>query len=323
MSGRRVVVTGIGGELGSRVGALLEEQTWIGEIVGIDANPPRRRLRRTVVHVVEPRENDVIAQRIVDANPHVIIHLGVWEPDARLSSHDAQMHTQAFAHAVFDAALRVPALESVVLRSGIEVYGKNGHSPLVPNEHQSLEPQSLFGHMLLGLEHKVSELAIARGTTATLLRLAPVVGPHVPSPLGRMLRLPAVPFNPIGSARFSVIEDGDAAQAFVSATQHQPHGAVNVVAEGSISIAQAAAVGHRLAIPTIGPGWWAAKSLAKIAGAPVPEHVVELLSHGRLASGESMLHMLNFEPLHSTKQVLTRLYEWPSVIRIQPTRKVA
>jgi UDP-glucose 4-epimerase len=233
------------------------------------------------------------------------------------------MHTQAFAHAVFEAALRVPALESVVLRSGIEVYGKNGHSPQVPNEHQPLEPQSLFGHMLLGLEHKASELAIARGTTATLLRLAPVVGPHVPSPLGRMLRLPAVPFNPISSARFSVIEDGDAAQAFVSATQYSPHGAVNVVAEGSISIAQAALLGHRLAIPTIGPGWWAAKSLAKIAGAPVPEHVVELLSHGRLASTESMLHMLNFEPLHTTKQVLTRLYEWPSVIRIQPTRKVA
>ena len=323
MSGRRVVVTGIGGELGSRVGALLEEQTWVGEIVGIDANPPRRRLRRTMVHVIEPQEHDAIAQRIVDVNPHVIIHLGVWEPDARLSSHDAQMHTQAFAHAVFEAALRVPALESVVLRSGIEVYGKNGYSPQVPNEHQPLEPQSLFGHMLLGLEHKASELAIARGTTATLLRLAPVVGPHVPSPLGRMLRLPAVPFNPVSSPRFSVIEDGDAAQAFVSATQHQPHGAVNVVADGSISIAQAALLGHRLAIPTIGPGWWAAKSLARIAGAPVPEHVVELLSHGRLASNESMLHMLNFAPLHSTKQVLTRLYEWPSVIRIQPTRKVA
>ena len=323
MSGRRVVVTGIGGELGSRVGALLEEQTWIGEIVGIDANPPRRRLRRTVVHVVEPHQHDAIAQRIVDTNPHVIIHLGVWEPDARLSSHDAQMYTQAFAHAVFEAALRVPALESVVLRSGIEVYGKFGHSPQVPNEHQPLEPQSLFGHMLLGLEHKASELAIARGTTATLLRLAPVVGPHVPSPLGRMLRLPAVPFNPIGSARFSVIEDGDAARAFVSATQHQPHGAVNVLAEGSISNAQAALLGHRLAIPTIGPGWWAARSLAKIAGAPVPEHIIELLSHGRLASNESMLHMLNFEPLHTTKQVLTRLYEWPSIIRIQPTRKVA
>jgi hypothetical protein len=55
----------------------------------------------------------------------------------------------------------------------------------------------------------------------------------------------------------------------------------------------------------------------------VPEHVVELLSHGRLASAESMLHMLNFVPMHTTKQVLSRLYEWPSIIRIQPTGKVA
>ena len=323
MSGRRVVVTGIGGELGSRVGALLEEQTWVGEIVGIDANPPRRRLRRTVVHVVEPQQHELIAERIVQANPHVIIHLGVWEPDARLSSAEAQSFTEHFATAVFDAASRVSALESVVLRSGLEVYGKHGHSPHSPNEHQPLEPQSLFGNMLLGLEHKVSELAISRGTAATLLRLAPVVGPHVPSPLGRMLRLPAVPFNPLGSARFSVIEDGDAAQAFVSAAQHQPHGAINVVADGSLSVMQAASLGNRISIPTIGPGWWAAKSLAKLAGAPVPEHVVELLSHGRLANAEHLVDTLNFTPVHNTKEVITRLYEWPSVIRIQPTRQVA
>ena len=323
MSGRRVVVTGIGGELGSRVGALLEEQTWVGEIVGIDANPPRRRLRRTMVHVVEPHAHDEIAQLIVNSNPHVIIHLGVWEPDARLSSSDAKLFTDLFAAAVFDAAQQVPALESVVLRSGIEVYGKHGHSPHVPNEHQHLEPQSLFGHMLLDLEHKVSELAIARGTAATLLRLAPVVGPHVPSPLGRMLRLPAVPFNPFGSARFSVIEDGDAARAFVSATQYQPHGAVNVVAEGSLSVSQAASLGNRLSIPVIGPGWWAAKSLAKLAGAPVPDHVVELLTHGRSADAEHLVKTLNFEPTHTTKEVITRLYEWPSVIRIQPNRQVA
>jgi UDP-glucose 4-epimerase len=323
MSGRRVVVTGIGGELGSRVGALLEEQTWIGEIVGIDANPPRRRLRRTVVHVVEPQNQDEIAQRIEHANPHVIIHLGVWEPDARLSSSDAQINTNLYADAVFTAARNVSSLESIVLRSGIEVYGKHGHSPQIPTEHEPLEPQSLFGHMLLGLEHKASEIAIARGTAVTLLRLAPVVGPHVPSPLGRMLRLPAVPFNPLGGARFSVIEDGDAAQAFVSATQYQPHGAINVVASGSLSVTHAASLGNRLTIPTIGPGWWAAKSLAKLAGAPVPDHVVELLTHGRLANAEHLQKTLNFQPVHSTREVITRLYEWPSVIRIQPTRKVA
>lgn len=323
MSGRRVVVTGIGGELGSRVGALLEEQTWVGEIVGIDSNPPRRRLRRTMVRVIEPQNFDEIAQCIVSANPHIIIHLGVWEPDARLSSNNAQLFTDLFADAVFAAAHNVPALESVVLRSGLEVYGKHGHSPHIPNEHQPVEPQSLFGHMLLGLEHKVSELAIARGTAATLLRLAPVVGPHVPSPLGRMLRLPAVPFRPLGNAQFSVIEDGDAAQAFVSATQYQPHGAINVVAEGSLSVTQAAALGNRLTIPTIGPGWWAAKSLARLAGAPVPDHVVELLTHGRLADAQHLAETLNFQPLHTTKEVITRLYEWPSVIRIQPTGKVA
>jgi UDP-glucose 4-epimerase len=323
MSGRRIVVTGLGGELGSLVGSLLEEDSSIGEIVGIDTNPPRRRLKRSAFHLVESSDRARVSTIINDANPHVIIHLGVWEPHARLNTADARLHTEQLGEAVFETAHGLPALESLVLRSGIEVYGSLAYWPHQPNEHQALEPDSEFGHMLLALEHRAAKLAIERGTSIAMLRLASVVGKHVPSPLGRLLRLPAVPFNPFGAPQFSVIQDNDAARAFVAAAKHQPHGAINVVAPGSISIPQAASIGRRITLPTIGPAWWFAKSLSGLAGAPMPDHIVQLLMHGRSAQPGQTEELLNFVPEYSTHEVINSLYEWPSVIRIAPQKQVA
>ena len=110
MSGRRIVVTGLGGELGSLVGSLLEEDSSIGEIVGIDTNPPRRRLKRSAFHLVDSSDRDRIGTIINDANPHVIIHLGVWEPHARLNTADAKQHTEQLGEAVFETAHGLPAL---------------------------------------------------------------------------------------------------------------------------------------------------------------------------------------------------------------------
>ena len=46
----RVLITGMGGELGTRVAQLIEQRSWAGEVVGVDFVPPRRRLRRAVFH---------------------------------------------------------------------------------------------------------------------------------------------------------------------------------------------------------------------------------------------------------------------------------
>ena len=53
---RRVLVTGMGGQLGSLVAAELEKESWVGTIVGIDADPPRRRLSRSSFHLIEPSD---------------------------------------------------------------------------------------------------------------------------------------------------------------------------------------------------------------------------------------------------------------------------
>lgn len=317
------MVTGMGGELGSLVATLLEDESWVGEVEGLDTNPPRRRLKRSTFHLVGPSHRSRIAEIISSFNPHVIIHLAVWEPHARLNTHSAKIHSDELALGVTDAASEVPALESLVLRSGVEVYGTHGHWPLLPDEHSLLDPQSTFGHMLVGLEQRTSAVAKVRGVSIAKLRLGTVIGPHVPSPLGRLLRLPAVPFNPFGNPQFSVIGDHDAARAIIAAAQHHAHGIANISADGSISVSAAANIGRRLALPVIGPAWWLTRTISGIAGAPVPDHVSELLQHGRGALCTTSTKLFGFTPRLTTTEVITRLYAWPSIVRVPSQQKVA
>ena len=323
MDGKRVLVTGLGGELGSRVGAMLEDEPWIGSIAGFDANPPRRRLKRAAFHLVAADNRDAVVRLVSEFDPHVIVHLGVWEPHARLSTDDARAATEALGESLFHACRGARSLESVVLRSGTEVYGRGGAWPHQPDEHAPPNPASIFGCMLRDLEQRAHGLADERGTVITVLRCAPVVGPHVPSPLGRLLRLPVVPFNPFGNPRFSLVEDRDAAEAFVAAARTRPRATVNVVAPGTASVLQAALSGRRVALPVAGPGWFVARGAATVAGAPIADHVAELLVHGRCARPGDTAGLLGTEPRHSTTDVIAALYRWPAVVRIVPSRTAA
>ena len=58
----RVLITGMGGELGTRVAQLIEQRSWAGEVVGVDFVPPRRRLRRAEFHRIDPRDRDRLAR---------------------------------------------------------------------------------------------------------------------------------------------------------------------------------------------------------------------------------------------------------------------
>ena len=129
MKGRRVLVTGMGGELGSLVASMTERTEWAGDIMGFDVDPPRRNLQRSRFVRVGATQVDRITELVAGFNPHVILHVGVWEPHARLNTDQAEECTESVAKAVFQAAHAAPALETAVVRSGIEIYGAGTHTP--------------------------------------------------------------------------------------------------------------------------------------------------------------------------------------------------
>ncbi|MEN9792793.1 MAG: hypothetical protein RL330_871 [Actinomycetota bacterium] len=316
-------MTGMGGELGSLVASMAERAGWIGDVMGFDVDPPRRLLQRSRFVRVDPEDSGRIEHLVIDFDPHVILHVGVWEPHARLATDEARRCTEAVAKDVFDAAHRAPSLETVVVRSGIEIYGPGSHSPRIAVESTPPDPDTVYGAMCATIEAQAAELRTARGVNVCILRLAPVLGPHVPSPLGRLLRLPVVPVRGVHNPIFCVVEDHDAATAFIQAGERGADGTVNIVANGAISLLRAAAAGNRLPLPQFGPVWWMARQAAAGAGAPIPDHVDSLLRHGRLAASNEAAHLLRFAPRHSTVEVIERLYGWPAIERIPARVPVA
>jgi UDP-glucose 4-epimerase len=323
MKGRRVLITGMGGELGSLIASMVERTSWAGEIRGFDVDPPRRLLTRAQFTRVSPADSAHITRIITEFNPHVILHVAVWEPFARLATEQAKESTEMVARAVFDAAHQIEALETVVVRSGIEIYGENAWSPRIAVESTPISPDTVYGHMCHNIEKQATELRTARGINVCTLRLAPVLGAHVPSPLGRILRMPMVAFHGLGNPVFSVVEDHDAATAFVQAAERDANGVVNITANGAISMVRAIAMGRRIPAPSFGPAWRMARIVSSAAGAPVPDHVSELIHHGRLAASNEAGHLLRFAPAHSTTEVIERLYMWPSVERVPAKVQVA
>lgn len=313
----------MGGELGSLVAAQLEAEPWVGALVGIDVDPPRRRLRTAEFHLLQPSQRERIVDVVTKFNPHVVINLSVWEPDARAGLAHARQFTADATTAVVGAAAECPALESMVVRSGIEVYGRARNTPTRPTERTPLDPTTEYGRMLANIERSAREVGTRVGLAVGKLRLAPVLGKHVPSPLGRLLRQPVVPFSALADAPFAVVQDHDAARAFVEAARLRLDEPVNVVAPGAITAVQAILRGKRVPLPLVGPEWAIARQFSHLFGAPIPDHVVELMHRGRLADGSKAREVLGFAPQRTTPEVIDQLFAWPSVVRVGAIREVA
>src|SRR5215472_1910494 len=112
-----------------------------------------------------------------------------------MSPASAYERTELCTIAALSAAARAGKLEYIVVRSGLEVYGASSPRTSVPDEEVVPEPRTPYGRSLLHVEAVAKGIQVHHGTSVCALRYAPVVGSHVPSPLGRLLRLPIVPVS--------------------------------------------------------------------------------------------------------------------------------
>ncbi len=317
----RVLVTGMGGELGTRVAQLLEARPEVRDIVGCDFVPPRRRLRRAEFRRIDPRNREKLRDFVLDFAPTHVAHFGVYEPASRLSPAQAAQRTELASMVALSAAARAGALEYVVVRSGLEIYGPRRNRASVPDESVPPAPVTPYGTSLLKVEGAAAGVARRHGIPVGALRYAPVVGSHVPSPLGRLLRLPVVPVAAWSDPPFSLVHPEDACAAMVAALFVRVDGPVNIVGPGAASPWQAARLGGRIPLPLIAPLWGAASQVVEFTGAAIAPHVVELLRFGRTGSGAHATATLGLGQLRSTQAVLQELYEWAEIVPLDTVRE--
>ena len=168
MAGQRVFVSGVGGELGTQIASLLEDEPWVGALAGIDADPPRSRFKRTTFHRLHPHEHDQIVSTVIDFDPHVLVHVGVWEPNARAAPKLAAELTDRAATSILGAAAECRSLEHVVVRSAITIYGRD--SLTRPDEDAPIRPTSEWGRTVADIERTAASVAdradLRRGRSA-------------------------------------------------------------------------------------------------------------------------------------------------------------
>src|SRR4051794_14249900 len=259
----------MGGELGTRVAQLLEARSDVDDIVGCDFVPPRRLLRRAEFRRIDPHHRERLRDFVTEFAPTHVAHFGVYEPASRTSPLQAAKRTELTTMVALSAAARAGALEYVVVRSGLEIYGARSGRATVPDESVPPAPTSPFGASLLQVETVAAGLRHRHGIKVGALRYAPVVGSHVPSPLGRLLRLPLVPVAAFSDPPFSLLHPEDACQAMVAALVGAVDGPVNVVGPGATSPWQAARLGGRIPVPVITPLWTIAPPVVEFFGAAI------------------------------------------------------
>jgi UDP-glucose 4-epimerase len=319
----RVLVSGMGGELGVRVANLLGDAPDVERVLGIDLDPPRRRIGDVDFVRVDPRDRRKVMPVVRDLDPTVVVHLGVYEPNARTGPKLAAQLNEAGTLHTLGAAAECPSLQRIVVRSGIEIYGRRRGQATRPDESVPLDPTSSFGRQLARIEELALETGRAAGATVTALRFAPVTGSAMASPIGRFLRLPVVAYGGLGDLPFCLLHQTDAADAVVAAIAQGPDAPVNVVGDGAVSPSQAARLGRRLPMPIAGPQWMIAAVGAELLGAPLPDHVKELLTRGRVADGGAAQALLGVRPRWSTVDVVHDLFEWAPVTYVRPGQEVA
>ncbi len=316
----RIAITGVGGVIGTGVAMLLDKDPGV-EMLGIDMDPPRRRLRNVDFHRLPPHDFEATERLIREFDPEVIVHLGIYEPHSRSNPQVATRRTRSSTRAVFRAALESPSLRHVVVRSGIEIYGRSEATPLRPDEATATKPTTRFGRSLAEVEASAEAFAASCDVPVTVLRFAPVIGPYIPSPLGRFLRLPVVPFAAPVDGPIQLVHIDDVQEALVAAVRRRIGGVFNIVGKGAVTGSQAALMGGRRVVPVWGPMWILAQAVTAALGSPLPEHSLEAMKRGQTADDTKARTLLDFTPAYSTRDCVTALYEWATIERIDPGRR--
>jgi UDP-glucose 4-epimerase len=311
MPGRRVLITGVSNFWGTELAARLVADDGVARVIGIDTRAPTATLAGVELIESDLRSEelrDILAELDVDT----IVHNDVNQfpaPDRRARQlHDINVIGTLN---LLTAAQRIPALESIVLRSSAAIYGAEPSAPdFIPEELARQAPlRTRFQRDLGELEKLVDGFARRRpAVTCTLLRLQPVLGLRLENPITHLLRLPAVPTFMGFDPRVQFLHEDDSVEALLAAVRRPLAGAVNVAGEGTVSLHWALRRLGRTPIPIPHPLFGTVVGAAQRAGAlEMTPDMARYLQYGRGVDTRRMREELGLRPRYRTADIVEAL----------------
>jgi len=302
---RRILITGVANFWGTGLARALLADPEVEQVVGIDTREPpsdvASAIRLIDADLRTPELRTLIRAAAVDA----IVHADVPQfPEPGRAARQLHDLTVMGTLQLLAAAGDLPTLRTLVVRGSASIYGSEPAAPAFFSEEMALRPGATrFQRDLQEIETLVGGLARRRAdVTCTMLRLQPVIGVQLDTPITRLLRAPVVPVMLGFDPRVQVLHEDDSVAVLRQAVHHPVAGAVNVAGPGTISLNAAIRRMGRPAVPVPHPFFGPVAGAARRLGLPpMSDDTIRYLRYGRGVALERMTNELGFTPSYDTR----------------------
>ena len=239
MTGRRVLITGVGSYLGTLLAARLEDDPEYEAVIGLDTRKPRFPLTRTELIQADIRDPS-IAPLIAGVEADTVVHNSIVRQRRPGMSARAMHDINVIGSLqLLSACGQAPTIRAIVIRGSAGIYGAEPHAPQFFGEEMTrMFPLRTRFQRDVGEIENYFETHSRRypNVTCTMLRYQPAIGPKLATQISRYLSQPVCPtflgFDP----RIQLVHEQDALDALVAAIRRPVRGAVNVAARGTIGL---------------------------------------------------------------------------------------
>ena len=304
MAGRRILITGVGSQVGSLLAQRLERDPEVERLAGLDTRRPRIALERTEFIQADIRDPE-IGRLIPPLEIDTIVHEQIVRQAGSGMSPRAMHDINVIGTLQLLAACeRVPSLSTIVVRGSAGIYGAEPHAPQFFKEEMArLFPlRTRFQRDVAEIENYFETYARRHsGVSCTMLRYEPAIGRGLRTQITRYLSQPVCPTFMGFDPRIQLVDIEDALEALVAAVRNPVRGAVNVAGPGTIGLAKMIRVAGRRALPIASPLFGAVTTTGQRLGLDnQSEDFQRLLRYGRGVDTRRLTEEIGFTPRVST-----------------------
>jgi UDP-glucose 4-epimerase len=308
VAGRRVLITGVGSQVGSLLAQRLERDPEVEHVAGLDTRRPRLRLDRAEyieADIRDPRIGRLIPATGADTIVHEQI---VRQPGPAMSSRAMHDVNVIGTLQLLAACERVPTLSTIVVRGSAGVYGAEPHAPQFFKEEMArmFPLRTRFQRDVAEIENYFETYARRHpAVSCTMLRYQPAIGSGLRTQITRYLTQPVCPTYMGYDPRLQLVDIEDALEALVAAVRNPVSGAVNVAGPGTIGLGKMIRLAGRRALPIASPLFGAVTSTGERLGLDAQsEDFQRLLRYGRGVDTRRLVEEVGYTPRWSTVQAV-------------------
>jgi UDP-glucose 4-epimerase len=304
VAGRRVLITGVGSQVGSLLAARLDQDPDVEHVAGLDTRRPKVPLERLEFIDADIRDPQ-IAELIPATRADTIVHEQiVRQPGPGMSSRAMHDINVMGTLQLLAACERLPTLGTIVVRGSAGVYGAEPHAPQFFTEEMArMYPlRTRFQRDVAEIETYFDTYAKRHpGVRCTMLRYQPAIGPGLRTQITRYLSQPVCPTYMGFDPRIQLVDIDDALETIVAAVKNPVQGAVNVAGPGTIGLARLIRLAGKRALPIASPLFGAVTSAGQRLGLDAQsDDFQRLLRYGRGVDTRRLTEEIGYTPLHST-----------------------